>query len=48
MLLNLNCEMPLYIKNIPSVDKNFFKTIVDWFIKKYGLMKRIKVTDFMY
>ena len=48
LLLNLNCEMPLYIKNIPSVDKNFFKTIVDWFIKKYGLMKRIKVTDFMY
>jgi hypothetical protein len=47
-LLNLSSERPLYIKNIPSIDKNFFGTVVDWFIEKYGMTKRIKVTDFMY
>ena len=46
--LGLNSEKPFYIKNIPSIDKNFFEIIIDWFIEKYGLMKRIKVTDFMH
>ncbi len=46
--LRLNSEKPFYIKNIPSIDKNFFEIIVDWFIEEYKLLKRIKVTDFMY
>jgi len=46
--LNLSSEKLLYIKNIPSIDKNFFEMVVDWFIEKYSMVKRIKVTDFMY
>jgi hypothetical protein len=48
LFLNLKSEKPFYIKNIPSVDRNFFQTIIDWFIREYKLIKRIKVTDFMY
>jgi len=47
-LIGLSTEKPLYIKNIPSVNNNHFEIIIDWFIEKYGLIKRIKVTDFMY
>jgi hypothetical protein len=47
-LLNLNSERPFHIKNIPSIDKNFFGIIVEWFVGKYGMTKKIKVTDFMH
>jgi len=47
-LMGLSTEKPLHIKNIPSVNKSYFQIIIDWFIEKYGLVKRVKVTDFMY
>ena len=46
--LGLLIEKPLHIKNIPSIDKNYFQIIIGWFIQKYGLVRRIKVTDFMH
>lgn len=47
-LIGLSTERPLYIKNIPSVNINYFQMIIDWFIEKYRLVRRVKVTDFMY
>ena len=40
-------QRPYGLKNIPSVSKNSFDIIVSWFVSKYGMLKRIKVTDFM-
>ena len=40
-------QRPYGIKNIPSVSKNSFDIIVNWFISEYNMLKRIKVTDFM-
>ena len=40
-------QRPYGIKNIPSVTKNSFDIIVNWFVSEYNMLKRIKVTDFM-
>ena len=40
-------ERPYGIKNIPSVSKNSFNIIVNWFVNEYNMLKRIKVTDFV-
>jgi len=45
--LGILLERPYGIKNIPSISKNKFDIIVNWFINEYNLLKRIKVTDFM-
>jgi hypothetical protein len=45
--LGIFAERPYRIKNIPSVSKNNFDIIVNWFVSEYNLLKRIKVTDFM-
>jgi len=45
--LGILSERPYGIKNIPSISKNKFNIIVSWFVSKYNLLKRVKVTDFM-
>ena len=47
-LIGLSTKKPLHIKNNPSVNKDYFEIIINWIIEKYGLLKRVKVTDFMY
>lgn len=45
--LGIAADRPYGIKNIPSISKNKFNFIVDWFVSEYNLLKKIKVTDFM-
>lgn len=45
--LEISSMRPYGIKNIPSVKVYDFRRIENWFLSKYNMLKRIKVTDFM-
>ena len=45
--LGIIVERPFDIKNIPSIPKNNFEMIINWFVEEFGILKRVYVTDFM-